>query len=236
LEDRLIQAGVKVIEYELMAIANFESRSPFFQKVTLTEKSKSHLIGYKTMVRIAKAWYQAKDPAIQLIIVNLYPDLPGDGRASKQQRLARWQETDWGDFFLTFWNTVYDHYSNEPSHISSETLWTVGKSQLMVAIVLYKLQEKFIENLGAQDKDFFETGAEDPEKAKMLLISKIKKRAEAFLENIPAKFFGTKWSWTGLNVGPGRAALDQALDNLVKKKGNYQYARSALFTGRTDPN
>ncbi|HYM46322.1 MAG TPA: hypothetical protein VES65_09230, partial [Solirubrobacteraceae bacterium] len=38
LQDRLVQAGVKVIEYELMKVVEFDSRSQFYNLVNLSEK------------------------------------------------------------------------------------------------------------------------------------------------------------------------------------------------------
>jgi hypothetical protein len=63
LKVRLVQAGVKDVEYDLMRVVNFESRSSFFDLVNLTEKKNPDRIGDKTMVNLAKAWYSAKNVA-----------------------------------------------------------------------------------------------------------------------------------------------------------------------------
>jgi hypothetical protein len=236
LQDRLIQAGVKVTEYELMRVVHFDSRSPFFELVNLSEKSNPGLIGYRTMVRIAKTWYDARDPVFQLLLPNLYPDIKGKSPAARRQRLSRWKSDDWGEFFLAFWKVVHDRYATEASHVDGETLWTVGSSQLIVAIVLFMLQQAYIENLGSQDEEFFETNTDDPAKASDILLTKVQRRAEKFLDSIPAAFFKTKWGWTSLSTGPGRSALEQAFQQLVKTKGKYQYVKSALVTGKADAN
>ncbi|MEV3985622.1 hypothetical protein [Nonomuraea sp. NPDC049758] len=234
LQDRLVQAGVKVTEYELMRVVHFDARSPFYDKVNLTERPNQNRIGYKTMVRIAKSWYNARHPVFQLMLPNLYPQINGKSTAARRHRTTQWKLDDWGEFFLTFWRVVSETYQAEPSHEPGYTLWDVGHSQLIVAIVLYKLQESFLDNLGNQDEEFFEVDTTDPEEARKILLNKVERRARKFLESMPAQFFATKWAWSGLNIGPGRDALDQAFNQLARLKGKYQYAKSALVTGKTD--
>ncbi|MDX3106005.1 ParB N-terminal domain-containing protein [Nonomuraea angiospora] len=234
LQDRLVQAGVKVTEYELMRVVHFDARSPFFDKVNLTERPNPNRIGYKTMVRIAKSWYNARHPVFQLMLPNLYPQIRGKGTGGRRDRTLQWKRDDWGEFFLTFWRIVAETYRDEPSHERGYMLWDVGHSQLIVAIVLYKLQESFLDNLGNQDEEFFAVDTADPEEARKILLNKVERRARKFLESMPAQFFSTKWAWTGLNIGPGRDALEQALTQLARLKGKYQYAKSSLVTGKTD--
>lgn len=231
LRSRLVQAGVKVVEYELMKIVQFDSRSPFYDLVNLTDRKDNSKIGYKTMVRLAKRWYNANHQAFTNLLPHLYPDIKG-GNAKRRQR-ERWKEEDWGEFFLDFWAIIYRTYSSEASHNPGHTLWEVGHSNLIVAIVLFELQEAFLNNLNQQDEEFFEV--KEQRNAVDELRDKLRKRAEKFVTWIPVDFFGTKWGLGGqLNVGPGRDALQTALDNLVKKKGAYQYGKSTLVTGKTE--
>ena len=231
LRTRLIQAGVKVVEYELMKVVQFDSRSPFYGLVNLTEKKDPSKIGYKTMVRLAKRWYNANHQVFVELLPNLYPDIKGAG-AKKRQR-DRWKEQDWGEFFLDFWKVVYENYKDYPSHEPDRALWDVGHSNLIVAIVLVELQEAFLDNLNQQDEEFF--SASDLRRPFEELRDKIRKRAEKFVEWIPADFFGTRWGLGGqLSVGPGRIALEASLEKFVKTKGKYQYGKSTLVTGKTE--
>ncbi len=228
LQNRLVQAGVKVIEYELMKVIQFDAQSPFFGLINLSEKKDARKIGYKTMVRVARVWYLARHPVFKQILPNLYPDLT---QRATRPRLERWKTDDWGNFFLDFWNVVADHYRGLPSaHHPNGTLWEVG-SPLMVAIVLLELQEAFLTNLNAQDEDFFVP--RDSEKAVEELRTKLKRRAEKFVEWFPPEFFATKWAISSLNTGFGRTALQQALRQFVDTKGRYQYGKSSLLTGKT---
>jgi hypothetical protein len=228
LQNRLVQAGVKVIEYELMKVIQFDSHSPFFGLINLSEKKDPGKIGYKTMVRVARVWYLGRHPVYKQILPNLYPDLT---KRATRPRLERWKAEHWGDFFLDFWNVVADHYRGIPSsHRPDGTLWEVG-SQLMVAIVLLELQEAFLTNLNAQDEDFFLP--RDGENAVEELRTKLKRRAEKFVEWFPPEFFATKWAISSLNTGFGRTALQQALRQFVDTKGRYQYGKSSLLTGKT---
>jgi hypothetical protein len=228
LQNRLVQAGVKVIEYELMKVIQFDSQSPFYGLINLSEKKDAQKIGYKTMVRVARVWYLARHPVFKQILPNLYPDLTK--RATKT-RHEYWKAEDWGNFFLDFWNVVADHYRGlASSHRSGGTLWEVG-SQLMVAIVLLELQEAFLTNLNAQDEDFFVP--RDSENAAQELRTKLRRRAEKFVEWFPPEFFATKWAISSLNTSLGRTALQQALRQFVDTKGRYQYGKSSLLTGKT---
>lgn len=226
LEQRLDQAGVKVTEYELMTVVNFNSQSPFFNLVNLAESKKGSegKIGYKTMVRIARRWYDASLEVVKNeLLTNLYPDLPGKKGGARNARLVRWKTQDWGDFFLAFWGEVKKHY-DKPE------LWLPGQSQLMTAIVLFELQQTFLENLGNQDESYFEVSA-DPDEAKAQLLNKIRTRADKMLEYIPAEFFETEWKTKSLSTGAGRDALQTTLGKLVKTKGAHQWKSTTLVKG-----
>lgn len=230
LQTRLVQAGVKVIEYELMKVVHFDNRSPFYQLVNLSEKSDPSKIGYRTMVRIAQGWYSARDLCFEKILPNIYPHLRA--RKQKSARLDLWKRGDWGDFFIDFWRIMQDHYKNAPSHQSGHTLWEVGHSHLIVAVVLLELQQQFFRNLNAQDEEFFDVSqASDPVKE---MRAKLEKRAKRFVEWLPADFFGCEWGLTSLSIGPGRVALRDALARMVDTNGKYQFSKSALVTGKTD--
>lgn len=229
LEGRLQQAGVKVIEYELMRVINFDSDSPFKDLVNLTSKKREDLIGYKTMVQIGKAWYTAKDSAVRQVVEHIYPGLKGKTYLNRRMRLEHWKQDDWGMFFNDFWNTVRDRFAAE--HMpSGESLWTVGKSNLMIAVVLLVLQEQFLTNLAAQDESFFEVGEAD---AITEMRARIRKRANTFIGYFKPEFFADRWQIKSLNTGVGRTALREVMRYLVDTRGSYQYTKHALFTNKT---
>jgi len=229
LQGRLAQAGVKVIEYELMRVVNFDERSPFHEKVNLTEKKSADKIGYKTMVGLAKKWYSASPQVFKHILPNLYPQLKG--RSAKSARLDRWRQDDWGTFFIDFWSTVYSHFKEKPSHDSGHTLWDVGHSNLIIAVVLLEFQERFFNHLNQQDEEFWDVkGSESPI---IDIREKIKKRGQKFCEYLPPDFWASEWKTKSLNTGAGRKALSDCLKSLVDKKGLYQFTRSTLITGQT---
>jgi hypothetical protein len=232
LKHRLYQAGVKVVEYDLMRVVNFDPRSPFYERVNLGEKKDPEKIGYKTMVQLAKAWYSGKHHAIQPILNNLYPSLQGP--RSKRNRLGRWMNDDWGDFFMAFWDVVHSKYATASSHDEGHTLWDVGYSNLLIAVVLVELQNAFLEHLSQQDEEFFEVDKTNDEKAKEELRIKLKRRAEKFLEWIPPTFFGCRWGTKSLNTGAGRTALAETIESLVKSKGKFNYPNSTLVKGKAE--
>jgi hypothetical protein len=227
LNSRLSQANVKVIEYELMKVVNFDEASPFFQLVDLSSKKSTDKIGYKTMVKVAKQWWQGRHSGVLPIIENLYPELQGKKSNVRQERLRRWQTEDWGEFFIVFWKEVQKAYQDSPSYISGSRLWEVGKSNLMIAVVLLQLQEAFLENIGDQDEDFFR------DKTKSELLKKIQERSAKFVTWYPADFFGREWKTKSLNTGAGKLVLIDCFNELKKKKGQFGYANSSLVTGKT---
>src|SRR5262249_34526205 len=96
LKTRLVQANVKIKEYDLMRVVNFDSRSPFSTLINLTEKTNRSLIGYKTMVQVANQWFDAKHQVFNTLLPRLYPEIKGKGQKTK--RRERWREGDWGEF------------------------------------------------------------------------------------------------------------------------------------------
>lgn len=226
LKTRLVQANVKIKEYDLMRVVNFDPRSPFASLINLSEGRNASLIGYKTMVQVANQWFDAKHQVFNTLLPRLYPDITGKGQKTK--RRERWREGDWGEFFLAFWQEVYIEFRNESSHVSASTLWEVGKSQLTVAVVLLELQRAFLDNLNAQDEEFFDVEGGDRIAA---LTEKVRQRARKFVKFFPPAFFSTKWGITSLNTGSGRMDLESCIREMVAAKGKYQYASDRLFTG-----
>ena len=141
LKDRLIQANVKIKEYELMRVVNFDQRSPFSDLINLSEQRNTSLIGYKTMVSVANGWHDANHQFFNTPPPRLYPDVTGRGKKTKWKE--RWREEAWGEFFLSFWQEVYANYRTAVSHQAGHTLWDVGHSQLTVAVVLAEVQKAF---------------------------------------------------------------------------------------------
>lgn len=230
LKERLTQAGVKIIEYELMQIVNFDTRSPFYDLVDLSDKRRSDRLGYKTMVQVARGWWDARHQVFSLILPNMYPHI--HGAKKKTRRVNEWRAADWGDFFLAFWDEVHSSYKTEPAIDAHYTLWDVGHSQLVNTVVLLELQKAFLTNLNAQDPGYFEVP--EGEEPKKYLLQQVAKRAKQFVSYFPPAFFATKWTDTSLNVGPGRRHLQEAFGSMVNAKGKYQYGKSALVAGKAD--
>ncbi|MEJ8826286.1 hypothetical protein WKW80_30405 [Variovorax humicola] len=233
LKARLTQAKVKVVEYELMRVVNFDGTSPFYQLVSMASQGNEETkIGYKTMVKIAKAWHNGKHSAIKQIVANLYPDITGKASIVKRERQHRWVDGDWGIFFIDFWDAIRGYYEKEaPPEFKP---WKVGASNLMLAATLLELQNVFLFNLTQQDEEFFIPDSQSKETPLEQLRAKIRKRAEKVASLIPVEFFQRTWKMKSLNTGAGRAAIQTALKTFLEKKGNYQYDKSSLITGKTN--
>lgn len=227
LKDRLIQANVKIKEYELMRVVNFDQRSPFADLINLSEQRNPSLIGYKTMVSVANGWHDANHQFFNTLLPRLFPGVTGRGKKTKWKE--KWREEAWGEFFLSFWQEVHANYRTVASHLSGHTLWEVGHSQLTVAVVLAEVQKAFLDNLNAQDEDFFDVPeGEDP---LSFLTDKVRQRAKKFVAFLPSEFFATKWGISSLNTGSGRKDLESCIRSLVDSKGKYQFTQHRLITG-----
>lgn len=229
LQSRLVQAGVKVVEYELMKVVHFHNDSPFKDLVNLTERQDKTKIGYKTMVRVSRAWHDARHPVFKVILPALYPDLPD--RRHHKERILRWRKEDWGVFFLDFWRVVYTAYADVESHHKGHRLWDVGHSQLIVAIVLYEFQSAFLDALNQQDEDYFRIPGDNLDVIQAEMRQRVQKRIRKFVEWFEPAFFATPWGHKSLSVGPGRKALSDCFLQLVRNKGSFRYSNSTLFTG-----
>ncbi|MDY3551363.1 hypothetical protein R5W24_000439 [Gemmata sp. JC717] len=232
LKRRLYQAGVKVVEYDLMRVVNFDSRSAFYELVNLGEKKNPSKIGYKTMVQMANVWYKGKNHALKRIISNLYPSV--NGPKAKRVRMGRWMNEDWGDFFLAFWDVVHDKFSAHTSHDAGHTLWEVGHSNLMIAVVLVELQSAFLQNISQQNKRFFQLDKPEDDWAKQEFLKRIREQAGEFLESLPPAFFSCSWGTKSLNTGAGRLALRDAIGNMIGTNGTFKYQQSTLVTGKVE--
>lgn len=228
LQTRLTQARVKVVEYDLMRVVQFDPESAFYEMINLTESRDTSKIGYKTMVRVAKEWYGANHAVLKnSLLPALFPDLQGSRKHT--QRLQIWKEELWGKFFLDFWRVIRDTYQGETKS-DGQSLWTVG-SQFLVAIVLFEFQRQFFQDLSGQDEEYFIVPPE--EDPVQFLRGKLRTRARKFVSYYPPEFFAAPWGTKSLSISSGRKALQTALTKLRESKGKYQYARSALVTGET---
>jgi hypothetical protein len=214
LKERFSQAGVKVLEYDLMEVVQFDENSPFYNLVNLTDKKGStNKIEYKTMLRIAKKWYEAKHKLLaQVILPNLYKNVEGINNQVLRQRLELWKSQDWGTFFIDFWDVIKAKYGSHSSHEEGHILWDVGHSNLMHGAVLFELQELFFDTFSVlKAKNFaFEREIE--------IRKELKERIEDFTNDIPAEFFATTWTQTSLDTGAGRNILKTTLGKLKNKE------------------
>ena len=231
LNTRLSQAKVKVIEYDLMKVVNFDSVSPFFQLIDLGSGRDDSKIGYKTMVKIAKQWYTGKHPGVTPIIENLFPNATGTKAQKKREALEKWKSGIWGDFFVAFWSEVKAHYQTSSSHKPGHSLWEVGHSNLMIAAVLSQFQETYLKSLSEQDEEFFKTNPDAD--AVQDLLRKCRDRCKKILPFFPPEFFAKEWKQKSLNTGAGKNLLADTFQQMKDKKGNFGYGNSALITGRS---
>lgn len=236
LKGRLQQAGVKVLEYDLMSVVNFDRESPFFERVSMAASgTQPGKLGYKTMVQIAKAWHSTKTPAVGKLIEASYPEITAGGaRQRRKAKNAMWHDnTDWGGFFKHFWAVVRDHYQAEAQRVGVADPWDISSgTHLTVTAVLRAFQERFLVHLAGQD-EWFELPSSLTTNAAATdhFTTKVGRLAKKVCEKIPLDFFTATWAWSSVNIGPGKEALKTCLQGFIESGNEYKYRNSTLFRG-----
>lgn len=236
LKTRLQQAGVKVLEYDLMSVVNFDRESPFFERVSMAASgTQSGKLGYKTMVQIAKAWHSTNTLAVAKIIEASYPEISGgNARQKRKAKNAMWHDNaDWGGFFKRFWAVVRDYYQEEAQRGGVADPWDIAnQTHLSVTAVLRAFQERFLVHLAGQDgwfelPDSVTTNAA----ANEYFAAKVERLAKKVCEKIPLDFFTSTWAWNSVNIGPGKEALKTCLQGFIEGGSEYKFRNSTLFRG-----
>ena len=97
LKDRLSQAGIKLWEVDVMQRLGYDSSSPFANrinfKVSSAKKAGSKKLGYQTMKRVGKAWYEPGKGGAGLykLMAAIYTP-PGGKVSTKKSLREEWQQ------------------------------------------------------------------------------------------------------------------------------------------------
>jgi len=238
LKDRLRQAGVKVLEYDLMSVVNFDPQSPFYELVSMAPSgTPPDKLGYKTMVKIAKTWYTTKgkllQPALKLLTQNAFPEFNTGTKKSRDiARKTAWQESEWGEYFKAFWEEVRDHYRTQAVAHGQPDPWRVGECNLLITIVLLELQKRLLTVLANQDDDWFVLPEEIKTnlEARSHFVRKLKRLVGNNLKKLPLDLFTKKWGTSQLNTGAGQDALAACFRMCIEDR-DYDYNDSTLVKG-----
>lgn len=210
LQTRLAQAGVQLWEVEVMQRLGYDPRSAFNGMIEFKVSGAGQKgLGYQTMKRVGRAWYEAKSPALIRLSRLIYV---GDSKKKvSQKRLkADWQKSFlWFDFFCNFWDKVKKKF--EPVG-----LWEVH-SNLLTAVVIEQFQKVFLTHFNSVAELLFD-GVEGDTMEERLYDANAK--FEKFVEQYVSKFdrghFEKEWKEKSLNHKDGKAKLEDYFDKIYK--------------------
>ena len=228
LKIRLSQAKVKVLEHTLIETINFDPSSPFFEWVDLTSgATPQDKLGYKTMVGIAKVWYDASHPVLKTkILPKLYPSL-----TTQTARRDAWRnENAWSEYLLIFWRAVHDVYKTQLGIDGVNSLWSVGNSSLLnQAIVIRFFQTYALNYVNYQTASVFETSGAVDDHLRDVITNTTTEFASFFNKK---NIFSKKWEQTSLNTGAGKEQLNDLFTKVAGAAGEYNFNSHPIITGR----
>jgi hypothetical protein len=228
LRDRLTQAGLKLWEVEVMQRLGYDPRSPFYKKIEFKVSSAGKIsgsdkaigLGYQTMKKVGRAWYDAKSSGLYRTMDALYSK-PSEKKLSKKAARARWQQSqDWFEFYCFFWNAFKTKFEGTP-------VWEIH-SNLLTAVVVEMIQADFLVFLNALGDLLYDFEEEHDEKRRLLVIQKFRKWVDNFVSKHNRSLYERNWKATSLNHSDGR----QALANLFRKiREGGNIANDPVITG-----
>jgi hypothetical protein len=208
LQNRLLQAGIQLWEVEVMQRLGHDPRSPLYQMIDFRINPKAGSgsvgLGYQTIKKLGRAWYEASGPgAVLLKIVNKIERQKGTPKLTKKalRTLLQSKETNyWFDLYRMFWIKVRDRF--EP-----DGLWKIGSSNLMIAVVLVQLQNVFFSQLAANfDLTIGEIEEDDKERRREAVFAEYNKVAVNFIKKFNSRHF-TRSFVGSLNFSEGQKHL-----------------------------
>jgi hypothetical protein len=218
LRDRLKTAGLKVKDVDIFSAIGADSRSPFYDLISVQERSAANKLGYGTMVSIGAQWMDAKPQFLQELLDILYPG------TNARARLETWRAGVWQSFFWAFWDEVRATYEgNDPD------LWVPGAGhRLMITAVLKILQDEIFRVFDGQ-LNFWLGVPADQEKAEEHLRANVK----TVLQWVPADLFKSQWTVSGIQGSSSdREKVRNVIEQLLTTRGRFTWRRSQLLQRR----
>jgi hypothetical protein len=207
---RLAQAGVQLWEVEVMQKLGYDPSSPFYNLIEFkVTGSGSSGLGYQTMKRVGKAWYDPKHQGLINLMRMLYVG-KGGARKNRKWLKSSWQSNvDWYVFLSMFWKKL-------KVKLGSDDLWE-SKSSLMIAVVLEQLQEVFLtylDSVSALTIDRIDV--EDDGSRSKKVREEMDEIIDTFLANFEAKHFAKEWAIKSLGHKDGKLQLQDYFDKIQK--------------------
>jgi hypothetical protein len=221
-EQRLKQAGVEVVEVAIMSLVAYDETSPFAEKVDMQvggPKDREDKLGYGTVKRITKEWYNANRTSLTQIAKVVY----GINSAGKARN--RWKdERLWFDFFCTFWSAIREHY---PVNLWQKT----PENRLFIGAHLWALQEVILRQADGQVPSHWQIKEPDVpfEERVSILKDKLLEVVNTTLNFFPEELWTIAWTKVSQDTNAGREDLILSFNKFVdegKKAGFWKAWKS----------
>jgi hypothetical protein len=210
LRTRLSQAGVQLWEVNVMQRLGYEPRSSFYKMIEFkVTGSGTKGLGYQTMKRVGKSWYDPKHQGLITLMRILYTGTTEKRRSAKTLK-TEWQKTDdWFLFLSKFWDQVKQKFGKTK-------LWELH-SPLMIAVVLNQLQETFLTYLDSVSALTLERiSVSDDVRRRAQVESEFGTIVDQFLSKFEEKHFSKPWAVKSLNHKDGKELLLDYFDKIQK--------------------
>jgi hypothetical protein len=212
LRTRLSQAGVQLWEVNVMQKMGYDPTSPFFNLIEFkVTGSGSDGLGYQTMKRVGKAWYDPKHQGLISLMRILYTN-PSDAKKSTKTLKGAWQDdarSDWFMYFVTFWSEV-------KKRLGTSALWKLHSS-LLTAVVLEQFQDTFLTYLDSvSGLTIDRIDEEDPNVRRQQVETAFAAILTEFLSKFEPKHFAKPWAIKSLNHRDGKDQLSDYFDKIFK--------------------
>jgi hypothetical protein len=213
LKSRLEQAGVNLIDTQIIDLVHTQIDSPFRGMIDFKVDGAEGNLSFKGMLSLAKRFrnLSTHDENIKnaAFFRQIFSETSNANRISEKKK--DWKDEKWFPYFCIFWQTVKDHCETK----GYSDLWQHG-SNLIKVVTLQELQNIFLAWLcrGLQPIN-------TPEELQI--------KTKVFLMNLNPRFFNDTWKLTSLQSKTGRLHLREALQNALLNT-DYKY-NDSLFKG-----
>jgi hypothetical protein len=210
LTSRLSQAGVQLWEVSVMQKMGYDPESPFHNLIEFkVDGSPTVGLGYQTMKRVGKAWFDPQHQGLISLIRILYSK-PGERKKSTKTLKSTWSKSDeWFKYFVRFW-------SEAKKRLGTPALWKLH-SPLLTAVVLEQFQEAFLTYMDSVvGLTLDKITEDDDEKRRQLVEDEFFNILTNFLVKFDPKHFSKPWAIKSLNHKSGKDQLADYFDKILK--------------------
>jgi hypothetical protein len=199
LNTRLEQAGVDLLNTNIMQLVHTSPKSPFVGMIDYKIKGAKGQLKYSGMLSLAKRFRKltTSDPEIRFKDFFKQVFLKSTTGVRYTDKRSHWMEGEWFNSFCIFWSTVKDHFDKR----SYGRLWEYN-TNFMKIVALQELQGLFLFWLNQQREELNESGD-------------LKIKVERFIKNLNGPFYSDTWKKTSLQSDTGRKILRRALHNAL---------------------